>query len=80
MEITANGYIMNDGTLGSFYWPSGVASKKEIDYFLALNEINMPLAIVGTEAVWYDASKAIEFSSKDALVFFPSLRIAHGWS
>ena len=30
----------------------------------------MPLAIVGTEAVWYDASKAIEFFTKDALVFF----------
>ena len=44
--------------------------KKEIDYFLALNGINMPLAIVGTEAVWYDASKAIEFFTKDALVFF----------
>ena len=70
MEITANRYIKNDGTLDSFHWSSGVASKKEIDYFLALNGINMPLAIVGTEAVWYDASKAIEFFTKDALVFF----------
>ena len=48
----------------------GLHQKKEIDYFLALNGINMPLAIVGTEAVWYDASKAIEFFTKDALVFF----------
>ena len=70
MEITANRYIKNDGTLDSFHWSSGVASKKEIDYFLALNGINMPLAIVGTEAVWNDASKAIEFFTKDALVFF----------
>ncbi len=70
MEITANRYIKNDGTLDPFHWSSGVASKKEIDYFLALNGINMPLAIVGTEAVWYDASKAIEFFTKDALVFF----------
>ena len=69
MEITANRYIKNDGTLDPFHWSSGVASKKEIDYFLALNGINMPLAIVGTEAVWYDASKAIEFFTKDALVF-----------
>ena len=50
MEITANRYIKNDGTLDPFHWSSGVASKKEIDYFLALNGINMPLAIVGTEA------------------------------
>lgn len=70
MEITANRYIKNDGTLDPFHWSSGVASKKEIDYFLALNGINMPLAIVGTEAVWYDASKAIEFFTKDASVFF----------
>lgn len=70
MEITANRYIKNDGTLDPFHWSSGVASKKEIDYFLALNGINMPLAIVGTEAVWYDASKAIEFFTKDALFFF----------
>lgn len=69
MEITANRYIKNDGTLDPFHWSSGVASKKEIDYFLALNGINMPLAIVGTEAVWYDASKAIEFFTK-SLVFF----------
>ena len=62
MEITANRYIKNDGTLDPFHWSSGVASKKEIDYFLALNGINMPLAIV--------ASKAIEFFTKDALVFF----------
>ena len=61
MEITANRYIKNDGTLDPFHWSSGVASKKEIDYFLALNGINMPLAIVGTEA---------EFFTKDALVFF----------
>ena len=74
MEITANRYIKNDGTLDSFHWSSGVASKKEIDYFLALNGINMPLAIVGTEAVWYDASKAIEFFTKDALVFFQQVK------
>ena len=45
--------------------------EKEID-FLALNGINMPLAIVGTEAVWYDALKAIGFSSEDALRFLSS--------
>ena len=69
MEITANRYIKNDGTLDSFHWSSGVASKKEIDYFLALNGINMPLAIVGTEAVWYDASKAIEFFYQGCIGF-----------
>lgn len=77
MEITANRYIKNDGTLDSFHGSSGVASKKEIDYFLALNGINMPLAIVGTEAVWYDASKAIEFFTKDALVFFLLVKKRH---
>lgn len=61
MEITANRYIKNDGTLDPFHWSSGVASKKEIDYFLALNGINMPLAIVGTEAVWYDDQKRSNF-------------------
>ncbi len=30
----------------------------------------MPLAIVGTEQIWYDVSKVIEFFTKDALVFF----------
>ena len=51
--------------------------EKEIDFF-ALNEINMPLAIVGIETVWYDTLKTVGFSSEDALYFLSPLRITHG--
>lgn len=40
--------------------------EKEID-FMAMNGINMPLAVVGTEAVWYEALLELGFTEKEAL-------------
>lgn len=40
--------------------------EKEID-FMAMNGINMPLAVVGTEAVWYETLLEFGFSEKEAL-------------
>lgn len=40
--------------------------EKEID-FMAMNGINMPLAVVGTEAVWYEAMVELGFSEEEAL-------------
>lgn len=40
--------------------------EKEID-FMAMNGINMPLAVVGTEAVWYEALLELGFSEDEAL-------------
>lgn len=40
--------------------------EKEID-FMAMNGINMPLAVVGTEAVWYETLLQLGFSKTEAL-------------
>lgn len=40
--------------------------EKEID-FMAMNGINMPLAVVGTEAVWYETLLELGFTSDEAL-------------
>ncbi len=40
--------------------------EKEID-FMAMNGINMPLAVVGTEAVWYETMVELGFSEDEAL-------------
>ncbi len=42
--------------------------EKEID-FMAMNGINMPLSIVGSEAVWYYTMRDFTFSEKGALSF-----------
>lgn len=42
--------------------------EKEID-FMALNGINMPLAVVGTEAVWYETLLEYGFEQSEALKF-----------
>ena len=42
--------------------------EKEID-FMAMNGINMPLAVVGTEAVWYETLLQFGFTKKEALRF-----------
>lgn len=42
--------------------------EKEID-FMAMNGINMPLAVVGTEAVWYYTMRDFKYSEKGALSF-----------
>lgn len=40
--------------------------EKEID-FMAMNGINMPLAVIGTEAVWYEALIELGFTDEEAL-------------
>ena len=40
--------------------------EKEID-FMAMNGINMPLAIIGTEAAWYETLRAFGFTEEEAL-------------
>lgn len=40
--------------------------EKEID-FMAMNGINMPLAVVGTEAVWYETLLELGFTTEEAL-------------
>lgn len=40
--------------------------EKEID-FMAMNGINMPLCIIGTEAVWYETMKQFGFTKEEAL-------------
>lgn len=40
--------------------------EKEID-FMAMNGINMPLAVVGTEAVWFESLVELGFSEEEAL-------------
>lgn len=42
--------------------------EQEID-FLALNGINMPLAPIGTEAVWYEVLQKVGFTGEEALQF-----------
>lgn len=58
---------MNYCTLDySMCWWDFERWEKEID-FMAMNGINMPLAVVGTEAVWYETLLAFGFSKKEAL-------------
>lgn len=40
--------------------------EKEID-FMAMNGINMPLAVVGSEAVWYETLQEFGFTKEEAL-------------
>lgn len=40
--------------------------EKEID-FMAMNGINMPLAVIGSEAVWYETLLQFGFTKKEAL-------------
>lgn len=40
--------------------------EKEID-FMAMNGINMPLGVVGCEAVWYETLRSFGFTEKEAL-------------
>lgn len=42
--------------------------EKEID-FMAMNGINMPLAVMGTDAVWYQTLLDLGFSGKEALEY-----------
>lgn len=58
---------MNYCTLNySMCWWDFDRWEKEID-FMAMNGINMPLAVVGTEAVWYETLIEFGFTKKEAL-------------
>lgn len=58
---------MNYCTLDySMCWWDFSRWEKEID-FMAMNGINMPLAVVGCEAVWYETLLQLGFTSKEAL-------------
>lgn len=60
---------MNYCTLDySMCWWDFERWEKEID-FMAMNGINMPLAVVGTEAVWYETLLQFGFTKKEALDF-----------
>lgn len=60
---------MNYCTLDySMCWWDFARWEKEID-FMAMNGINMPLAVVGTEAVWYETLLAFGFTKDEALGF-----------
>lgn len=58
---------MNYCTLGySMSWWDWKRWEKEID-FMAMNGINMPLAMVGTEAVWFETLLDYGFSEDESL-------------
>lgn len=58
---------MNYCTLDySMCWWDFARWAKEID-FMAMNGINMPLAVVGTEAVWYETLLQFGFTKAEAL-------------
>lgn len=58
---------MNYCTLDySMCWWNFERWEKEID-FMAMNGINMPLAVVGTEAVWYETLLELGFTKEEAL-------------
>lgn len=60
---------MNYCTLDySMCWWDFARWEKEID-FMAMNGINMPLAVVGTEAVWYETLQEFGFTKEEALHF-----------
>ncbi len=58
---------MNYCTLDySMCWWDFERWEKEID-FMAMNGINMPLAVIGTEAVWFETLMEYGFSEREAL-------------
>lgn len=58
---------MNYCTLDySMCWWDFERWEKEID-FMAMNGINMPLAVIGSEAVWYETLLQFGFSKQEAL-------------
>lgn len=58
---------MNYCTLGySMCWWDFERWEKEID-FMAMNGVNMPLSVVGSEAVWYETLLEFGFTKKEAL-------------
>ncbi|MDB4919699.1 alpha-N-acetylglucosaminidase [Mucilaginibacter sp.] len=63
-------YYLNYCTFNySMAWWDWERWQKEIDW-MALNGINMPLAITGEEAVWQDVYKSMGFTDKELAAFF----------
>ena len=52
--------------------------EQEIDW-MALNGINLPLAITGTEAVWYNVLKRLKYSETEILEFIPGPAFTSWW-
>ncbi len=60
-------FYMNYSTFGySCAWWGWDEWEREID-FMAMNGINMPLCLVGTEAVWFYALRELKYSENGAL-------------
>ncbi len=59
-------YCTFNYTMAWWDWPRW---QKDIDW-MALNGINLPLAITGEEAVWQDVYKAMGFTDKELDAFF----------
>lgn len=58
---------MNYCTLAySMCWWDWTRWEKELD-FMALNGMNMPLCVIGTEAVWFETLKELGFSEEESL-------------
>jgi len=63
-------YYLNYCTFNyTMAWWDWARWQKEIDW-MALNGINMPLAITGEEAVWQDVYKSMGFTDKELDAFF----------
>lgn len=52
--------------------------EKEIDW-MALNGVNLPLAIVGTEAVWKNTLNRLDFSETEIESFIPGPAFTSWW-
>jgi len=52
--------------------------EQEIDW-MALHGINLPLAIIGTEAVWQNTLRQFNFSEKEILAFIPGPAYTAWW-
>ncbi|WP_185957463.1 alpha-N-acetylglucosaminidase [Saccharicrinis carchari] len=52
--------------------------EQEIDW-MAMNGVNLPLAITGTEAVWYNVLKRLDYSDEDILKFIPGPAFTSWW-
>lgn len=52
--------------------------EQEIDW-MALNGINLPLAITGTEGVWYNVLKRLNYTEEEILEFIPGPAFTAWW-
>lgn len=71
----ANGYCTFNYSMSFYTWEEW---EKELDW-MALNGVNLSLAIVGTEEVWYNVLKQLSFPEKDILSFIPGPAFTSWW-